>query len=282
MSIYTTRSWESVIRSREDVPSEFLPSYTDTFGDSEDSFLNSIYLPEDWALMKRPAMILSLKENMLVLFKDVEGKISRRIMPIGDIDAVVISDILLDSSFTFHFNDNGQLSEERVPFHAVSRRYFMVILDELRKGFRGLSPDKSMEDSLEDLEEKSYKLYNFTTDYLRPEDRIVESVYEPKLLERTRKARNHTSTPAERNVVVTEREILVVEGITSQTRTKAEYGVRITIIPNDKVADAAILQRDERSRILTFRTRNGFKKDVIVGKGNGEKITYLVASLRNQ
>lgn len=282
MSIYTTRSWESVIRSREDVPSEFLLSYTDTFGDNEDSFLNSIYLPEDLALMKRPAMIISLKENKLVLFKDMEGKISRRIIPIGDIEAVVISDILLDSSFTFHFNDNGRLSEERIPFHAVSRKYFMVILDELRIGFRGAFPDKSIEDSLEELEEKSYKLYNFTTDYLRPEDRIVESVYEPKLLERNRKNHNHTSAPAERNVVVTEREILVVEGVISQTRSKAEYGVRITIIPNDKIADAAILQRDEKTRILTFRTRSGFKKDVIVGKGNGEKITYLVATLNNQ
>lgn len=282
MSIHTTRSWESVIRSREDVPLEFLHSYTDTFGDREDSFLNSIYLPEDWAQMKRPAMVLSLKENMLILFKDMEGKVSRRIVTIGDIDAVVISDILLDTSFTFHFNDNGQLSEERVPFHAVSRRYFMDFLNELRKGFRGASPDRRMEESLQELEEKSYKLYNFTTEYLRPEDRIVESVYEPKLLERSRKSRNHTSAPAERNVVVTEREILVVEGIISQTRSKAEYGVKITIIPNDKLADAAILQRDERTRILSLRSRSGFKKDIIVGKGNGEKITYLVASLKKQ
>lgn len=282
MSIYTTRSWESVIRSREDVPSEFLPSYTDTFGDREDSFMNSIYLPEDWALMKRPSMVLSMKQDMLVLFKDLEGSVTRRIIPIGDIEAVVISDILLDSSFTFHFNDNGHQSEERVPFHAVSRRYFMVILDELRKGFHSASPDRSMEDSLEELEEKSYKLYNFTTEYLRPEDRIVESIYEPKLLERSRNGRSHTSSPAERNVVVTEKEILVVEGIISQSGSRVEYGVKITIMPNGKVVDAAVSQRDERTRVLSFRTRNGFRKDVIVGKGNGEKITYLVASLNKQ
>lgn len=282
MSIYTTRSWESVIRSREDVPAEFLPSYIDAFGDREDSFLNSVYLPEDWALMKRPAMVLSMKEDKLVLFKELGGAITRRIIPIDDIEAVVISDILLDSSFTFHFSDKGQHSEERVPFHAVSRRYFMDLLEELRKGFRGAFPDRSVEDSLEELEEKSYKLYNFTTDYLRPEDRIVESVYEPKLLERSRKTRNHTSVPAERNVVITEKEILVVEGIISQIGTRMEYGVKITLMPNDKVVDTAMTQRDERTRILTFRTRNGFRKNVIVGKSNGEKITALVASIRNR
>ncbi len=229
----TMSSWAKVIESYEAVPEPYKSAYKMTLGDSlqiGQQMPYTVFAPSIAGFRHKTAEKLLCEVNdTITVWERIGSQVIMTEYPLETITDLEIGFILLFSWITIGgVTSTGKVSSTTIEFNTATARHFAPFLNKMRPapGIVDAHERRAERAKFDDLAVENFKFMNFAIESLVDGEKVIQTIYQPKINKPTFKLGWRTFYRAlalAHLVILTDKELIV---ILDDERGRENRGIR--------------------------------------------------------